>query len=49
MERYLSSLVLPAFGLAAHTAIRVRGAKLVFGVLGMVYAILGIGFIGCVV
>jgi len=29
--------------------VRVRGAKIVFGVLGMVYAILGIGLIGCVV
>lgn len=42
-------LILPAFGLAAHTVIYLRGKKLVFGNLGMVYAILGIGFIGCVV
>jgi len=42
-------LVLPAFGLAAHTAILLRGSKVAFGLLGMVYAILGIGLIGCVV
>lgn len=41
--------MLPAFGVAAHTAINVSGAKVVFGLLGMVYAILGIGLIGCVV
>lgn len=42
-------LILPAFGIAAHTAVYLRGKKLVFGLLGIVYAILGIGFIGCVV
>jgi len=42
-------LILPAFGIAAHRAIVLSGRKVAFGTLSIVYAILSIGFIGCVV
>ena len=42
-------LVLPAFGIISVTLIHILGKKEVFGTLSMVYAILSIGFIGCVV
>lgn len=42
-------LILPAFGIAAQAVVYLSGKKLVFGYLGIVYAILGIGLIGCVV
>ncbi len=42
-------LILPAFGVIRHRAIYLTGKKEVFGYIGMVYAILRIGLIGCVV
>lgn len=42
-------LILPAFGIISHRVITLTGKKEVFGSLGMVYAILRIGLIGCVV
>lgn len=43
------ALILPAFGVVSHRVIYLTGKKEVFGHLGMVYAIVGIGFLGCVV
>jgi cytochrome c oxidase subunit 1 len=42
-------LILPAFGIIRHRALTLTGKKEVFGALGIVYAILSIGLIGCVV
>lgn len=42
-------LILPAFGIVSQSALYLTGKKEVFGNLGMVYAILRIGLIGCVV
>jgi cytochrome c oxidase subunit 1 len=42
-------LVLPAFGIVSQRAIFLAGKKEVFGSLGIVYAVLRIGLIGCVV
>jgi len=42
-------LILPAFGIMSQSTIFLTGKKEVFGSLGMVYAIVSIGLIGCVV
>jgi len=42
-------LILPAFGVVRHSIICVTGKKEIFGILGMIYAIISIGIIGCVV
>jgi cytochrome c oxidase subunit 1 len=42
-------LILPAFGIIRHATLCLTGKKEVFGSLGIVYAILSIGLIGCVV
>lgn len=42
-------LILPAFGIISQSTLYLTGKKEVFGYLGMVYAILSIGLIGCVV
>nr|YP_009383838.1 cytochrome c oxidase subunit I [Cylicostephanus minutus]ARS44139.1 cytochrome c oxidase subunit I [Cylicostephanus minutus] len=42
-------LILPAFGIISQSTLYLTGKKEVFGSLGMVYAILSIGLIGCVV
>lgn len=42
-------LILPAFGIISQRAIYLSGKKEVFGNLGIIYAILSIGIIGCVV
>lgn len=42
-------LILPAFGIVRQSTLYLTGKKEVFGALGMVYAILRIGLIGCVV
>jgi len=42
-------LILPAFGIISQRTLYLTGKKEVFGTLGMVYAILSIGLIGCVV
>lgn len=42
-------LILPAFGVVSHRVLYLTGKKELFGSLGMVYAILGIAFMGCVV
>jgi len=42
-------LFLPAFGIISHSTLCLTGKKEVFGNLGIVYAILSIGIIGCVV
>lgn len=42
-------LILPAFGVVSQRTLYLTGKKEVFGNLGMVYAILRIGLIGCVV
>lgn len=42
-------LILPAFGIIRQRSLYLTGKKEVFGTLGIVYAILRIGLIGCVV
>jgi len=42
-------LILPAFGIVSQRVLYLSGKKEIFGSLGMVYAILSIGLIGCVV
>lgn len=42
-------LILPAFGVISQSTMYLTGKKEVFGNLGIVYAILSIGLIGCVV
>jgi cytochrome c oxidase subunit 1 len=42
-------LILPGFGIISHVIISSRGKKEVFGTLGIIYAILSIGLLGCVV
>jgi cytochrome c oxidase subunit 1 len=42
-------LILPAFGIISHSILYLVGKKEIFGYLGIVYAILSIGLIGCVV
>lgn len=42
-------LILPAFGIISQRTIYLSGKKEVFGSLGIIYAILSIGLIGCVV
>jgi len=42
-------LILPAFGVVSHGVLLVRGKIGLFGSLGIVYAILSIGGLGCVV
>lgn len=42
-------LILPAFGIVRHRVLYLTGKKEIFGTLGMVYAIISIGIIGCVV
>lgn len=42
-------LILPAFGIVSHRILCLTGKKEVFGALGIIYAILSIGLIGCVV
>jgi len=43
------ALILPAFGVVSHSVMFICGKKEIFGNLGMVYAIIAIGFLGCVV
>jgi len=42
-------LILPAFGIISHIISASSGKKEVFGLLGIVYAIVRIGLLGCVV
>jgi len=42
-------LILPAFGIISHVVNANSGKKEIFGTLGIVYAIVGIGLLGCVV
>jgi len=42
-------LILPAFGIISHCVLFSRGKKEIFGRLGIVYAMLAIGLLGCVV
>ena len=42
-------LILPAFGIVSQSTMYLTGKKEVFGTLGIIYAILSIGLIGCVV
>lgn len=42
-------LILPAFGIIRHAVLFITGKKEIFGLLGIIYAIIGIGLLGCVV
>lgn len=42
-------LILPAFGIVRHRVLYLSGKKEIFGSLGIIYAIMSIGLIGCVV
>jgi len=42
-------LILPAFGIMSHRVLCFTGKKEVFGILGIIYAIVSIGLVGCVV
>lgn len=42
-------LILPGFGILSKVILHNSGKEAVFGVIGILYAIVGIGFIGCVV
>jgi heme/copper-type cytochrome/quinol oxidase subunit 1 len=42
-------LALPAFGIIRHSCLCLTGKKELFGSLSMVYAVISIGFIGCIV
>ena len=42
-------LILPGFGIISQIVLTRRGKKIIFGNLGIIYAILRIGFLGCVV
>lgn len=42
-------MILPAFGVISYGCISLSGKKEIFGELGIVYAILSIGLVGCVV
>lgn len=42
-------MILPAFGIIRNVSLVIRGKKRVFGQLGMIYAMVSIGFIGCLV
>jgi len=42
-------LILPAFGIISQAIIMLSGKKYVFGYLGIIYALLSIGVLGCVV
>jgi cytochrome c oxidase subunit 1 len=40
---------LPAFGIIRHAILFISGKKEIFGCLGIIYAIIAIGILGCVV
>lgn len=42
-------LILPAFGVISKVIMHCSGKEAVFGLIGMVYAIIGIGGLGCMV
>lgn len=42
-------LILPAFGIISHRVMFVAGKAEVFGAVGIIYAIIAIGLLGCVV
>jgi heme/copper-type cytochrome/quinol oxidase subunit 1 len=42
-------LILPAFGILSNSVLIITGKKEVFGNAGIIYAISGIGILGCLV
>ena len=42
-------LILPAFGVIRHRRLYLTGKKEVFGLVGMIFAVISIGLVGCVV
>lgn len=43
------ALILPAFGIVSHAIVQLTGRPEIFGQTGMTFAIIRIGFLGCVV
>jgi cytochrome c oxidase subunit 1 len=42
-------LILPGFGIVSHATLYISGKERIFGNIGIIYAIIVIGLLGCVV